>query len=508
MSEPQTLASFVAWGIRAFPAAKVALVIADHGGGWTGAAIDEVTAAQGGPMLLDLPSIAQGVSAGLHAAGRDKLDLIGFDACLMAEWDVARTVAPLADRMVASAESEPNDGWDWTFLADARGTDTADELAGRIITAYGEFYSRSRDGQDATMALLDLTALAGLDTAMGYLSASAVVGGTDDELVALARARAAAWEYGRSPDPTSDAREVDLGSWAAALATQGGSLGQAAAGVQTALASVVRAHWAGPGTDGATGLSVYLPQSAGATDKGYPEVASGSLWWQFLSDFHGRIADLVVPDPFPDDDAIAVDAPGDGGFTVIAAFDPSVRGLVVGGGVRLGALLEGGAVAYLRSASVTVSGDRAGGSDEFAFFQATDGAHTVPVYLDQESSTGIPYWYRSPAGDLTPVVVRLADGGDGSFRAVAATAVLPGSAAPTRVVLDPAGTLLPRFIERALDGTTAWTGDGDQAGLSADLATHVYCFGDIPPGTAVGVQIALRMADGTERTIDTRVTVG
>ena len=41
-----------------------------------------------------------GISTGLADAGVEKLALLGFDACLMATYEVASTLAPLADRVI------------------------------------------------------------------------------------------------------------------------------------------------------------------------------------------------------------------------------------------------------------------------------------------------------------------------------------------------------------------------------------------------------------------------
>jgi hypothetical protein len=43
--------------------------------------------------------------------------------------------------------------------------------------------------------------------------------------------------------------------------------------------------------------------------------------------------------------------------------------------------------------------------------------------------------------------------------------------------------------------------------LSADLARHVYRFGEIPAGTAVAVQVAVQLANGTESAVASTVTV-
>lgn len=508
MSDPQTLADFVAAGIRAFPAAKVALVIADHGAGRVGAAVDEVAEAAGQPALLDLPAILNGISSGLQQAGRASFDLIGFDACLMAEWDVALALAPFAERLVASAETEPGEGWDWTYLAGVTADDSADRLGEKIVDHYGDFYQETRAGQTSTISMIDLTQIQQLDVALSFLSAVTVVGGTDEELAWLARARASAWEYGRSADPESDARLVDLGAWADILAQSGGTLGDAARELRAALDRAVIAQWAGPGTEGTSGLSVYLPPSDATTDPNYRDIGGDTLWAEFLADFHRRIGQLDISPGFVGLTAPELTGLDTDKFSAAAQFNPDARGLVVAGALRLGGVQPDGRIDFLRSAPVEMGDDAVQGWDEFGFFQVTDGAVGLPVYLDQERATGIPYWYSSSGSDPVPIVVRIADTGDGTYAAVDAVATLPGSTTASRAVLDPNGVLWPRFRTAAPDGTdTGWTQGQGGAVLSADLTRHVYRFGDIPSGSQVAVQFGLLLANGEEMTTTSLVTV-
>ena len=65
---------------------------------------------------LSLAEIDEALATGLDGAGVDRLDLLGFDACLMATYEVASTLAPRADLLLASQEFEPGHGWDYTAL--------------------------------------------------------------------------------------------------------------------------------------------------------------------------------------------------------------------------------------------------------------------------------------------------------------------------------------------------------------------------------------------------------
>src|SRR5690606_1160790 len=136
MGDPQTLADFIVWGVQEFPAQRYALVIWDHGSAWAGVAFDETNGGDGLNMLE--------LSAALRTAqvqtGVDRLDLIGFDACLMSQLDVFLAVAPYGRVAAASAELEPDQGWAWDqWLArlQADPSQDATRLAQTIVETYG-----------------------------------------------------------------------------------------------------------------------------------------------------------------------------------------------------------------------------------------------------------------------------------------------------------------------------------------------------------------------------------
>ena len=167
MSDPATLAAFITEGIKSFPAAHYAVILNDHGASWPGVGSDE--SADGSTM--DLAEIQSAVATGLADAGVDRLDLLGLDACLMATYEVATTIAPLADRMVASSELEPGHGWDYHSLQVL--ADDPNATADGVGTAFVDSYLAD-DDTDGTLALLDLTQMSALDEAMATFTSALV----------------------------------------------------------------------------------------------------------------------------------------------------------------------------------------------------------------------------------------------------------------------------------------------------------------------------------------------
>ena len=122
MTDPNTLAEFIQWGTKQYPANRYMLILWDHGGGSvSGYGYDQVYPNQS--MTLD--KVAQALEA-----GGVKFDFIGFDACLMGNTETALVCSRYADYLIASEETEPGTGWyytDWlTSLANTPSMSTVE----------------------------------------------------------------------------------------------------------------------------------------------------------------------------------------------------------------------------------------------------------------------------------------------------------------------------------------------------------------------------------------------
>jgi len=107
MADPKTLTDFLVWGQKTFPGEHVALIIGDHGGGTAGAVADDRNGGHGMMKPTDLEKALKDAEA---QTGK-KLDVLGFDCCLMANTEVAYQLKDTADFLVASEESEGGLGW-------------------------------------------------------------------------------------------------------------------------------------------------------------------------------------------------------------------------------------------------------------------------------------------------------------------------------------------------------------------------------------------------------------
>ncbi len=105
-ADPDFMADVISAIIKKYPAKHVAIIVSDHGGGWLGAIEDEHPK----ETFMNLKNIKK-MAEKVHKRLGRKIDLLGWDACLMASAEVVTALAPHVKIMVASEESEGGDGW-------------------------------------------------------------------------------------------------------------------------------------------------------------------------------------------------------------------------------------------------------------------------------------------------------------------------------------------------------------------------------------------------------------
>jgi len=110
MGDPETLTWFINYTVKHYPAEKYALILWDHGGNWEGVCWDWTSD-------RDCLTIEE-VSEALKRSVIEKVNILGFDACLMASIEVAYTMS-LSGKvgvMVASQDYIPWDGWPYDVI--------------------------------------------------------------------------------------------------------------------------------------------------------------------------------------------------------------------------------------------------------------------------------------------------------------------------------------------------------------------------------------------------------
>jgi len=201
--DPSTLTEFIDRATQNYPAKHDALILWNHGSGWEPSEMDRIARSVGSPnynsreatersasglrrvifrttleKIFSIPSSAEraicsddnsghsldtielgrALAAAVKRIGRP-LDLLGMDACLMSNLEVAYQVRPFVRYMVASEELEPNSGWPYDLvlqkLVDHPGL-SIPSLAAHIVKAYVKSYVDRRYPGPVTQAALNL----------------------------------------------------------------------------------------------------------------------------------------------------------------------------------------------------------------------------------------------------------------------------------------------------------------------------------------------------------------
>lgn len=103
----ESLADFGKWAVEHYPAENYAMVIWNHGAGWQGVSYDDNS-----HHGMDLPEVREGLEQIVAKLdnGKKKLDILDFDACLMATVEVGYELKDTVEYLIASQETEPGDG--------------------------------------------------------------------------------------------------------------------------------------------------------------------------------------------------------------------------------------------------------------------------------------------------------------------------------------------------------------------------------------------------------------
>jgi hypothetical protein len=206
---PEVLNSFIAWAAETYPADRYALVLWSHGSGWRPEEIDriarsvdakEYTAKEAATRaaspkgrtffrtsweaVFKLPTAAaravcvdDGTGHSLDTIELGKvlakarevlaqpLDLLGMDACLMSNVEVACQAQPYVRYLVASEETEPGDGWPYDVILRKlvdQPTMTPENMGKLIVTSYVKSYLDIGYSKPVTQVATDLARLATL----------------------------------------------------------------------------------------------------------------------------------------------------------------------------------------------------------------------------------------------------------------------------------------------------------------------------------------------------------
>ena len=171
MGLTSTLQSFLEYGLNNYPAERTGLVLWNHGGGMHGVCYDEK---KSDDSLLD-NEVKSAVSGALSNCGMSgqKLEWIGYDACLMAVQDIAEMNSSYFNYMIASEESEAGYGWDYdNWIDDLYAKKTTPVILKAICDSFiSDNGGVNSSSGDQTLSYLDLSKAAAYKTAWENMAA-------------------------------------------------------------------------------------------------------------------------------------------------------------------------------------------------------------------------------------------------------------------------------------------------------------------------------------------------
>ncbi|UCD49764.1 MAG: IPT/TIG domain-containing protein [Phycisphaerales bacterium] len=274
MGDPNVLSDFVEWAITNYPAQQYALSIWNHGDGWRrleDELLARATRARAASQpdqgvaravatdntdddLLYMKEVQTALEGARERLGTDvKLDVVGFDACLMGMVEVAYACRNVANYLVGSEDLEPGNGWPYdTILKDLVATPamTPEQLATLIVDKYGAAYPNT----DVTQACVDMAKVNDLAGRIDTFANAA-----SGEWAALKAARLSSRQY--HPTGFPSCWGVDIWNFAhevhnRVVSTQ---IKTAATNLKTAVDEFVLHEYHSASLAGSHGVAIYFP---------------------------------------------------------------------------------------------------------------------------------------------------------------------------------------------------------------------------------------------------------
>ena len=266
MGDPETLKDFLSYARENYPAKRTAVILWNHGGGSvSGVAFDE-------NFGMDSLTLAEMYQTFAEVFGENPqnqpLDIIGFDACLMATVDTAYAFSDIAKYLVASEELEPGNGWEYSGIMQAL-TDNPTirplELAKRICDTYVEGSKAVGTEDYITLSVTNLSKLNDLLVAYDDFGKEALVVAADNPsfFANFAKIANTTENYGGNTREQGFTNMADLGH----LARKAGDLLPNSSSILlTTLDECIEYRINGKYRAEATGLSCYYPYDTEAED--------------------------------------------------------------------------------------------------------------------------------------------------------------------------------------------------------------------------------------------------
>ncbi len=228
MGDGNVLLDFVKWAKSAYPANHYMLIIWDHGQGWRFMTAYELDGSSKHVRMAYNRSATQPAykSVSLDETDSDelynreiqdvltpllksqKLDILAFDACLMAMVESGYAFRDIANYMVASEELEPPTGWnytDWLTKLANKPSMSPDELSNTLVESYKRTYLFT--DRTVTLSAVDLNQMTEVSRQIDLLS-GLLVAKLQSQIADIKRFRDGCLTY--DPDQSGPFFHIDM----------------------------------------------------------------------------------------------------------------------------------------------------------------------------------------------------------------------------------------------------------------------------------------------------------
>lgn len=331
--DPKVLLDFIKWAKENYPANRYALVLWNHGNGWEPLEIERIASSVDAIdfSIREIGARAPlrkvffrttlekiyGLDLSIRAICTDdgtghsldtielgnvltktkdildqEIDLLGMDACLMSNLEVAYQAKPFVNYIVASEENEPNDGWPYHAVVRELVNNPdlpTSELTKKIVTEYVKSYVDRGYTGPVTQSALDLSKIEEVTEPLDKLSSelSSEMATAKYEIGNAQADTPANFYYGTLWDIANVSRELETKTTSTEI-KEVASLVYKALHPSNKEFVIAEAH-NGAKVEGCGGVSIYLPPRSYRRLSQYYcdlEFAKEHQWYDMLKNYH------------------------------------------------------------------------------------------------------------------------------------------------------------------------------------------------------------------------------
>ncbi|HWR41348.1 MAG TPA: clostripain-related cysteine peptidase [Patescibacteria group bacterium] len=293
MASPSTLEDFICWSVANYPAQKYVLIFWDHGGGAVYGFGNDENYPQEPSLTVDKIRLALDQA---YQKTNTRFELIGFDACLMANLETADAIGAYADYLVASEEVEPAHGWDYSHMLESLKKNpgmSGATLGKAIADGYKAKAEEWETFSEITLSVIRLDKVPAVIKAVNdFAKQTSVDLQNPTRIMNMAKSRARAEDYGDQGDGVASDM-VDLYDLVKASAPS-----DISRQMMQSIKEAVVYNVTGDMKPHAQGISIYFPcrdkESFAGNLKKYQHIGFSPDYIQFVTQYAASLANTRV----------------------------------------------------------------------------------------------------------------------------------------------------------------------------------------------------------------------